>query len=45
MQALIDSGEQGFGSSSEGQMMEFIRIKDDENLSFCLLYTSPSPRD
>ena len=34
MQALIDSGEQGFGSSSEGQMMEFIRIKDDESLSF-----------
>ncbi|MEO1929846.1 MAG: hypothetical protein ABGX51_05705, partial [Gammaproteobacteria bacterium] len=34
MQALIDSGEQGLGSSSEGQMMEFIRIKDDESLSF-----------
>ena len=34
MQALIDSGEQGFDSSSEGQMMEFIRIKDDESLSF-----------
>jgi len=34
MQALIDSGEQDFSSSSEGQMMEFIRIKDDENLSF-----------
>ena len=34
MQALIDSGEQGFHSSSEGQMMEFIRIKDDESLSF-----------
>ena len=34
MQALIDSGDQRFRSSSEGQMMEFIRIKDDENLSF-----------
>ena len=34
MQALIDSGEQSFHSSSEGQMMEFIRIKDDESLSF-----------
>ena len=34
MQALIDSGDQRFRSSSEGQMMEFIRIKDDESLSF-----------
>ena len=34
MQALIDSGDQRFLSSSEGQMMEFIRIKDDESLSF-----------
>lgn len=34
MQALIDSGDQGLRSSSDGQIMEFIRIKDDENLSF-----------
>ena len=34
MQALIDSGEQDYRASNEGQIMEFIRIKDDENLSF-----------
>ena len=34
MQALIDSGEQDYSASNEGQIMEFIRIKDDENLSF-----------
>ena len=34
MQALIDSGEQDYRASSEGQIMEFIRINDDENLSF-----------
>ena len=34
MQALIDSGEQDYSDSNEGQIMEFIRIKDDENLSF-----------
>ena len=34
MQALIDSGEQDYSASGEGQIMEFIRIKDDESLSF-----------
>ncbi len=34
MQALIDSGDQQYRSDSDGQIMEFVRIKDDENLSF-----------
>ena len=34
MQALIDSGDQQYRSDSEGQIMEFVRIKDDESLSF-----------
>ena len=34
MQALIDSGDQQYRSDSDGQIMEFIRIKDDESLSF-----------
>ena len=33
MQALIDSGDQAYRSDSDGQMMEFVRIKDDESLS------------
>jgi len=33
MQALIDSGDQGYRSDSDGQIMEFVRIKDDESLS------------
>ena len=32
MQALIDSGDQQYRSDSEGQIMEFVRIKDDESL-------------
>ena len=34
MQALIDSGDQQYRSDSDGQIMEFVRIKDDESLSF-----------
>ena len=34
MQALIDSGNQQYRSDSDGQIMEFVRIKDDESLSF-----------
>ena len=34
MQALIDSGDQQYRSDSEGQIMEFVRIKDDESLRF-----------
>jgi len=33
MQSLIDSGEQNTNASSEGQIMEFIRIREDETLS------------
>jgi protein TonB len=33
MQALIDSGDQAYRSDSDGQIMEFVRIKDDESLS------------
>ena len=33
MQALIDSGDQAYRSDSAGQIMEFVRIKDDESLS------------
>jgi len=33
MQSLIDSGEQNKNASSEGQIMEFIRIREDETLS------------
>ena len=33
MQALIDSGDQQYRSDSDGQIMEFVRIKDDESLS------------
>ena len=32
MQSLIDSGEQNTNASSEGQIMEFIRIREDETL-------------
>ena len=34
MQALIDSGDQEYRADSDGQIMEFVRIKDDESLSF-----------
>ena len=34
MQALIDSGDQQYRSDSDGQIMEFVRIKDDESLIF-----------
>ena len=33
MQALIDSGDQAYRSDSDGQIMEFVRIKDDESLN------------
>ena len=33
MQALIDSGDQAYRSDSDGQIIEFVRIKDDESLS------------
>ena len=33
MQALIDSGDQAYRSDSDAQIMEFVRIKDDESLS------------
>ncbi len=33
MQALIDSGEQQKNASAEGQIMDFIRIREDETLS------------
>ena len=33
MQALIDSGDQAYQSDSDGQIMDFVRIKDDESLS------------
>ena len=33
MQSLIDSGEQNTNASSEGQIMEFIRIREDETLT------------
>ena len=33
MQALIDSGDQAYRSDSDGQIMELVRIKDDESLS------------
>ena len=34
MQALIDSGDQQYRSDSDGQIMEFVRIKDHESFSF-----------
>ncbi|MBT3993542.1 MAG: energy transducer TonB [Gammaproteobacteria bacterium] len=34
MQALIDSGDQNYKTSADSQILEFIRIKDDESLSF-----------
>ena len=33
MQSLIDSGEQHKNASAEGQIMDFIRIREDETLS------------
>jgi hypothetical protein len=33
MQSLIDSGDQNTKSLSEGQIMDFIRIQEDETLS------------
>ena len=33
MQSLIDSGEQQKNASTEGQIMDFIRIREDETLS------------
>ena len=33
MQSLIDSGEQQNNASAEGQIMDFIRIREDETLS------------
>ena len=33
MQSLIDSGEQQKNASAEGQIMDFIRIREDETLS------------
>jgi len=34
MQALIDSGDQNYKTTADSQILEFIRIKDDESLSF-----------